>query len=633
MRRRIAVFANGWGNECLLEIGHGMQKVATVNDTDIFVFVNFAAHDAPEQDQLGEFNVFTIPDLDDFDGVVVLANSFNTKFEFDYVTEEINKRNIPAISVEGKLPGMDYFGIDDYQGMRELTEHLIKEHNIKNILYMGGIEGHEGDTIRQKAVLETALENGITVPEENILHGSFAAEGAIKSLTQWRKSHTLPEVVICANDIMAIGVCNYFKEEGLNIPEDIKVTGFDCLKVAGKYEPSITSVTRDWVTMGKKIMEKLLSKIDGEEVPTEDILGSRMIIGGSCGCELDEAAKNTWKTLREKNKKRDIDGFQVDQHFRHMFLAMRSVSSIEYMSNTLSWYFEHENWYEGNNIMVGLCPDFFVYGEENPDKKITMGYPAEMDAACFISNGKKVEHHRSKTSALIFEAANRNQNAGVYFFAPIKSDNEMYGFVMTSDNFDIIRNDIFYIWTRHMGQYLEMVKSNVAISNLTRQLEALSVTDKLTDVYNRAGCETVIYAKLTECQGKGGRSVVLLADLDRLKKINDMFGHSSGDLAIKTTINLLKERLPSEYMIGRYGGDEFLIAAPLYEEIDVDALALDLMNFVTKNPITKEFSFSLSLSVGGIQLDKDKKFNIQDVLPIIDKKMYAEKDAHHMLDK
>lgn len=606
--------------------------VAEKNDIDIFAFVNYASHGDKELNKLGEFNIFTVPDLKDFDGAVVLANSFNTDIEMDYVRETINKCGIPAISVEAKIDGMDFFGVDDYHGMSEVTEHLICEHDVKDILYIGGIKGHEGDSIRMKAVVETAAKHGVIIPEENIIRGNFAAVLAIDALVEWRKHHTLPQAIICANDIMATGICNYLKEERIRIPEEVKVTGFDCLKVAGEYEPSITSVNKDWVSMGQRIMEKLIKKIGGETIESEEMIASNMILGESCGCVLDENGTNTWNSLREKNKEVELTSFRIDQHFRHMFLSLRKVATIEAMSYALSDFQTSESWLEGKNFMMAFCPDFFQYSENNDENKIKWGYPDQMDVACLICNGKRQAYRRSKTSNLIFEAANRNDKPDIYIFVPIRNDAEMFGFAMIGRGFTIAQNDILYIWTKHMSQYLEQVKSNIAIDNLTKQLKALSITDSLTGVYNRAGCETTIYSKIAECQKVGGRSVIMLADIDRLKKINDMYGHGAGDITIKTSIDLLKEFLPDNYMIGRFGGDEFLIAAPVFEEIEIDSFTEELMKKVSTAPITKEYPYKISLSIGGIQLDMGSPFNIRECLKEMDEKMYKSKENHHRED-
>lgn len=630
MRRRIALFANGWGTECLQEVGHGIQKVAQNNDIDVFAFVNYSAHADKKTNQLGEFNIFTVPDLNDFDGVVVLANSFNTEIEKNFIEEVVKKIDIPAISIEAKIDGMDFVGIDDYAGMSEITEHLITKHGIKDVLFIGGIKEHEGNALRLKAVIETCEKHGVTLLGENIIYGDFAAEEAVRSLIDWRKNHALPEAIICANDIMAIGICNYLKEETMKIPDDIVVTGFDCLRIAGEYEPSITSVNRDWLKMGENIMEKLLKKMEGGQVPSEEITGSYMVIGESCGCVLDEDDVNTWKTLRERNTVVEPNGFKVDQHFRHMFISMRKIKNIDEMCGSLSYFYKKESWLEGDDVMVALVPDFFTYsGEDESNKTMGLGYPKEMDVVCLICDGKVYDHRRGKTSSVIFENANRSKHPGVYVFVPIRSDNEMYGIAMTTNGFSVVQNDVLYIMTKHMSQYLEQVKSNIAIEHLNQQLRALSVTDTLTGMYNRAGCETIIYPKLVECQKQGGRSIIMLADVDKLKQINDKYGHGAGDTAIKLSISLLKENLSDDFMIGRFGGDEFLVAAPMNEAIDADAFADKLMNIISKSPVTKEYPYDISLSIGGIQLEAGEHFSIEECLKKMDEKVYRVKKIHH----
>lgn len=632
MRKKIALFANGWGNECLMEVGTGIHEVAKKNDIDVFAFVNHVAIADDEQCRLGEFNIFTVPDLNDFDGVVSLTTSFNIEMERKYVEEAVKKAGIPAVSVESKLDGMDFFGSDDYHGMSEVVEHLIKDHDVKDILYIGGIEGHEGDAIRRKAVVETALKLGITIPDDNFLTGDFAAAKAIDEFIEWRKDHTLPEAIICANDMMAIGITDYLKEERINVPEEVKVTGFDCLSAAGEFDPSITSVNREWVLMGKKIMENLIKRINGETPPKEVILDTKMIVGESCGCVLSREDVYTWKNLRENVKDHELNGFGVDRHFRRMFVSMRKISDKEGMNKALSDFFLKEGWLEGTDMMLALVPDFFEFTDVSDENKITWGYPDAMDEVCFISDKKPYGIRRDKTSHLIYELSNRNPNAGVYIFIPIRTDTEMYGFGVITKGFGIIRNDIPYIWSRHVSQYLELIKSNVAISHLNKKLEALSVTDGLTGAYNRAGCETIIYTRIQECQKKGGRAVVMLADVDRLKKINDKFGHGAGDIAITSSINLLKKHLPKDAMIGRFGGDEFLVAVLMEDKIDADDFANELMGKIVNEASEQNLEFNVSLSIGAIQMSSGEAFSIKDQLPLMDKKVYEIKEIHHRED-
>ena len=91
-----------------------------------------------------------------------------------------------------------------------------------------------------------------------------------------------------------------------------------------------------------------------------------------------------------------------------------------------------------------------------------------------------------------------------------------------------------------------------------RQLKEIYMTDALTGLYNRTGCEKVLYEFITEQKKQGKKSILVFADIDRMKIINDRYGHLKGDFAIKATADAFKKFSPDSWMFGRYGGDEFI---------------------------------------------------------------------------
>lgn len=628
-RKRIAVFANGWGNECLQEVGHGIRQAAALADMDVFAFLNYSVHTETEEIQKREFNIFKLPNLEDYDAAVVFGNSFNSHLETEYIQEELPKSGIPSICLEYRMDGIDYLGSDDYSGMYNLAKHMMVDHGVRDIMFMGGIREHPGNQIRMKAVLDVAKECGITIPEDNFLYGDFSGIRSVEVLEEWCLSHEkLPEAIICANDHMAVGICDWVKEHGFRIPEDIKITGFDCIKAGQEYEPAITSVNREWVTLGNRCMEKIMQKMRGEEVSSEEELGTKLVCGGSCGCKVDEMT-NSKKMLRRRNAEKKVDGFYCDQHFRHMYLSIRHDDTPERLNRSLSLFFQSENWLEGNKVMVALYPEFFHMSELSTERLKMNGYPEQMEMVCSMNNGNALGYCRMNTREAVFQAANESQVPGTYVFVPIRNDDINFGFAMLSRGFSIVQNDILYIWTRHMNQYMEQVRSNITIRMLTKRLETLSVTDKLTDVYNRTGCESIIYEKLENCQLDGGRSIVMIADVDGLKHINDTFGHASGDLVIKLAVETLKEVLTDNFMIGRFGGDEFLLGCVSFEEMDLESLALSIMKRYAEKADMKELPFKLSMSVGGIQLAKGDAFHIEECIQKADQIMYQIKKLHH----
>ena len=86
MKGKIAVFANGWGTEYLREVVTGVSEVAEPLGYDVFCFINFSVMQDINKNNQGELNIYKLPDLSDFDGVILLANSFNTKEEEIYLS-------------------------------------------------------------------------------------------------------------------------------------------------------------------------------------------------------------------------------------------------------------------------------------------------------------------------------------------------------------------------------------------------------------------------------------------------------------------------------------------------------------------------------------------------------------------
>ncbi len=94
-----------------------------------------------------------------------------------------------------------------------------------------------------------------------------------------------------------------------------------------------------------------------------------------------------------------------------------------------------------------------------------------------------------------------------------------------------------------------------------KSLLALSLVDDLTGIYNRRGFSALAQQELKKANRIKRGMLLLFADVDDLKKINDSLGHQEGDLALIETANLLKETFREPDIIARIGGDEFVVLA------------------------------------------------------------------------
>ncbi len=629
MRKRIVIFASGWGGEYLREVVAGVFQVAKEENMDLFSFVNFSSISETKQYNSMEMNIFRLPDLRDFDGAILMAKSFNMEEEKRYVYEKVLEAGIPTISVDYEYEGITSINTDNYYGMFELTNHVIQKHGVRNIVFMGGPQGHLESEIRLQAVQDLAHENGMSIPQENILHGDWVMDKAKAEVEGWLSSNKqLPHAFICANDVMAIGICDFLKEQGYRIPEDVIVTGYDGIEPGKVYDPVIASVSHEWYSMGIMTMKTLLNKIEGKEDVSLETMKTRFVPGESCGCHLDK----TQNSIKLKNSNNRIfqryEAWACDTHFRNIYLAVRKAEDISTLHHRLNDFFVSENWMEGKDFMLCLEPEYFNIEDEDENLPVK-GYSNKMDVICSLKDGVARPHEILTLKKAMFRVAQEKQEPGMYMFVPLSSEGKSYGFAMITRDMDIILGNGLYIWTRHVNQYLEQVRRNLTIVDLMKKLTNLSITDTLTGVYNRAGCEKITYPMLEEYRKLGKTGVVMLADIDRMKRINDEYGHESGDLALCIVARVLREQIPCEWIVARFGGDEFFIGGEVMPSMVLDAMIADITKKLEEEAKRCHIKFDLKISIGYKIITPDSELSVEKSLQKADALMYDVKKCHH----
>lgn len=160
------------------------------------------------------------------------------------------------------------------------------------------------------------------------------------------------------------------------------------------------------------------------------------------------------------------------------------------------------------------------------------------------------------------------------------------------------------------------------------ELRNLSLVDELTGLYNRRGFLTFAeqYLKLAQRKGKG--LLLVFADLDNLKQINDTFGHHEGDLALIRTAKTLRETFRKSDLIGRIGGDEFPIMAMEADENTAVTITRHLSENLAKYNAQTQSRYKLSLSLGVAYFDPDDvNSTVEDLMARADEALYEQKRA------
>jgi len=149
-----------------------------------------------------------------------------------------------------------------------------------------------------------------------------------------------------------------------------------------------------------------------------------------------------------------------------------------------------------------------------------------------------------------------------------------------------------------------------------RELQTLALTDELTGIPNRRA----LFSAATEILARGRTLSVVLFDLDHFKEINDRFGHLEGDRILTEVAKMLKSNTRVDDVIGRYGGDEFLLLLPDTANKEARAIAQRLRR-------TANLPVKMSC---GIATASSPRETLRDLITACDERLYRNKHARKM---
>jgi two-component system cell cycle response regulator len=160
-----------------------------------------------------------------------------------------------------------------------------------------------------------------------------------------------------------------------------------------------------------------------------------------------------------------------------------------------------------------------------------------------------------------------------------------------------------------------------------RRVNALreqSWTDPLTGLYNRRGFATLAESHLLLARRNRRRVLLLCADLDDLKSINDRFGHEEGDRALTRAARLLRRSLRESDIIARFGGDEFVALAHDADQRSVAAVLARIQSRFEAAQVAEPRPYALSISVGTASMDATGA-SLETLLSRADESLYRGK--------
>ena len=214
------------------------------------------------------------------DGIAILGGTAK-----DETVRTLARQGIPvALLAQHPVDRVPAVRVDNYAAMLDTTGHLLDAHGYEPIVFLGDPTNSPDLTDRWNGFVAAHHVRNRTPPAKPVKIGLNQQSG-LRAAAFLLAGPNPPRAIVCANDETALGAYAAAAAAGIRIPDDLALTGFDDIPMAGLVSPGLTTVAQPMRKLGAKVAQILLAQIRGDPPGAPDvILSTRLLIRGSCGC-------------------------------------------------------------------------------------------------------------------------------------------------------------------------------------------------------------------------------------------------------------------------------------------------------------------------------------------------------------
>ncbi|MDE6685859.1 MAG: GGDEF domain-containing protein [Lachnospiraceae bacterium] len=184
---------------------------------------------------------------------------------------------------------------------------------------------------------------------------------------------------------------------------------------------------------------------------------------------------------------------------------------------------------------------------------------------------------------------------------------------------------IIHMLKMQVGIQRQLEESLEKIKESNQVLETISKVDALTGVYNRRGFYEMAAKMIHNKNNRNKKVILLFADLDNLKSINDKIGHDAGDFAIRSIATVLTDSMRATDIVARIGGDEFVAMAVAELDTDGEMIKQRVKTLMNEFNDRSDKNYYIGVSVGYSEFLCEDDIVLEDYLGQADEKLYEDK--------
>ncbi|MET7333570.1 LacI family DNA-binding transcriptional regulator [Nonomuraea sp. NPDC005650] len=203
----------------------------------------------------------------------------------DELVDRLRDRGDPVVLLASRpRAGIPTVRTENVSSFDRLTRHLLVDHGYGKLTFVGDPDSSPDAGYRWRGFTQAHRHVGAGTPESPVRVGLTQSDGFI-AVDRLLDAGPPPRALVCANDETAIGAVLALLDKGHRVPQDVAVTGFDDIPMAGLPVSGLTTVRQPMRELGRETGRLLLSRIDGSGPGAADlVLETQLVIRGSCGC-------------------------------------------------------------------------------------------------------------------------------------------------------------------------------------------------------------------------------------------------------------------------------------------------------------------------------------------------------------
>lgn len=535
---------------------------------------------------------------------------------------------------------------DNVTGLGAGIRYLIDERQCSHIGMVTGNTDNDDAKERLQVYKDVLTEKGIEIEERRIAYGDYSGK-CVPEIEKLLVNNPDLDAIVCANDAMAESVYEVLQKYHFSIGKDICVLGFDDVADAAFMEPPLATVRADASILGYRAMVEchdMLREYDatheseGEEIPVRNLpIKSFLVDTAFVLRESASGVKARKKLISEEKETEYLNKLSMMVDMNHT-MNIVSRDMLMFGSDGNQNYTKVLDALDMNDVS-----SYFLYMTNKPvvyHEAQKWRLPEAMYLRAYKTGEKALELPRSKQRISMNELFSNSyylDERKTYIIIDIYSRELQYGILVCDMPYRYFHyvemlcyqisiaikiKELFFIQEKLLEDKEEMVQK---LERENLYLDDISNKDELTGILNRRGFFNKLEEQLTDAKLFGKKAVMLYADLNYLKLINDRYTHAEGNYALRSCAEALEAALGQNGIVGRIGGDEFAGCALVEEAGDGEAVKKHIKEFLADRNKVSGKPYEVMTAVGTFDFVIGDEYDSKQLAARADERLYEDK--------